>query len=408
MYTAMSATTSTHKHRLLTTAAHAQSIMEPTKKNPKKIRRRRKGHRGSDLESETLQRRAKLEVGIACGEKLLEVLRNLDGEISRLASVLDPTAWFPSFLPLKGSISTAVATRISTIAAASSIPSPETEHTKLSLSGGDHFAPALNKINQGVEKLKNFSNEIRLLPLPSTEIPQSASSLTLRPKRKTPKVSPYFVTDPFSQTPTPEGLPFELTPSSYGLIQERIRNSLFALVVQAILWNQTTAKAGRPVLFKLLCTYPTPEALAQAEPEDVLAIIRCLGLQKIRSERLVKLAQVWVASPPCPSRRYGIRNYPSSGDNHDTRTGELLDVDDIRPGWEVAHLPGIGAYALDSYRIFYRDTLRGIVEGDGNEPEWKRVLPLDKDLRPYLVWRWAREGWKWDPLTGNRERIRYD
>ncbi|KAF2279787.1 DNA glycosylase, partial [Westerdykella ornata] len=197
-----------------------------------------------------------------------------------------------------------------------------------------------------------------------------------------------------------------LQESGYGLIQERIRGSLFALVVQAILWNQTRGKAGRPVLFELLTLYPTPEKLAQADPHNLLPVIGKLGLQKIRSERLVKMAKVWVRSPPHPSRRYGKRNYPQKGDNIDTRDGELLDVDDIRSGWEIAHLPGVGAYALDSYRIFYRDTLRGIEPGDGHEPEWKRVLPLDKDLRPYLVWKWAQEGWNWDPITGHRERVK--
>jgi endonuclease III len=219
------------------------------------------------------------------------------------------------------------------------------------------------------------------------------------------KCSPFFETDPFTKQPTPKGLRFDLQESKYGLIQERIRIDLFALVVQAILWNQTTAKAGRPVLFKLLTTYPTPEMLANADPTDILDMIRHLGLQKIRSERLVRMAKAWVDAPPCPSRRYGVRNYPRPGDSPDVTNGELLDVDDVRAGWEIAHLPGVGAYALDSYRIFYRDTLRGIEENDGHEPEWKRVVPLDKDLRPYLAWRWAQEGWTWDPVTGHRERL---
>jgi len=35
--------------------------------------------------------------------------------------------------------------------------------------------------------------------------------------------------------------------------------------------------------------------------------------------------------------------------------------------------------------------------------EWARVLPLDKELRAYLRWRWLRVGWVWDPLTGERK-----
>lgn len=35
-----------------------------------------------------------------------------------------------------------------------------------------------------------------------------------------------------------------------------------------------------------------------------------------------------------------------------------------------------------------------------------RVLPEDKELRACLRWIWMREGWEWDPLTGEREPLR--
>jgi len=35
-------------------------------------------------------------------------------------------------------------------------------------------------------------------------------------------------------------------------------------------------------------------------------------------------------------------------------------------------------------------------------PEWTRVLPLDKELRAFLRWRWLKEGFEWDPLSGRR------
>lgn len=76
---------------------------------------------------------------------------------------------------------------------------------------------------------------------------------------------------------------------------------------------------------------------------------------------------------------------------------------DKREGWEVAHLPGIGAYALDSYRIFHRDRLRG-VDKDA-EPEWKRVVATDKELRAWLVWRWRKEGYLYDVATGKATRL---
>jgi hypothetical protein len=95
-------------------------------------------------------------------------------------------------------------------------------------------------------------------------------------------------------------------------------------------------------------------------------------------------------------------HYPDRGHGLDVKPGEILELGDEREGWEIAHLPGMGPYALDSYRIFCRDRLREVEEG---EPEWKRVLPLDKDLKPYLKWRWAQDGWDWDELTGKRRKL---
>ncbi|KAF2019147.1 DNA glycosylase [Aaosphaeria arxii CBS 175.79] len=238
-------------------------------------------------------------------------------------------------------------------------------------------------------------------PKPATK---KAASSSAKPK-KTSTVSEHF--EPFSMEITPPGLNFTLSPSRFGLIQERICSSLWALVVQAILWNQTTAKAARPVLFKLLTSYPTPESMAAATVEDVCAIIGTLGLQNRRSEVLIKLAQAWLQAPPDASRRYAVKNYPKTGENLELADGELLGESDLRRGFEISHLPGVGPYAIDSYRIFYRDTLRGI-ETSGDEvvePEWKRVVPADKDLRAYLEWRWREEGWNWNKVTGEKKKI---
>jgi hypothetical protein len=72
-----------------------------------------------------------------------------------------------------------------------------------------------------------------------------------------------------------------------------------------------------------------------------------------------------------------------------------------------------GKYAIDSWRIFCRDKLLGQAEdwnGRGREPEfqpeWMRVLPDDKELRAYLRWMWMKEGWEWDPATGQRRVLR--
>lgn len=45
----------------------------------------------------------------------------------------------------------------------------------------------------------------------------------------------------------------------------------------------------------------------------------------------------------------------------------------------ISHLPGVGPYALDSYRIFCT------VYDDPTSQEWKQVQPTDKQLSLYLV-----------------------
>lgn len=120
---------------------------------------------------------------------------------------------------------------------------------------------------------------------------------------------------------------------------------------------------------------------------------------------------MWLDRPAEKDKRYRKLHYPVKGDGIDIPADEAIDGDDTRTAWEIAHLPGLGAYALDSWRIFCRDQLRGQAQdrkGEGSvegfEPEWKRVLPKDKELRAYLTWMWLKEGWVWNPVTGVQEK----
>ena len=242
-------------------------------------------------------------------------------------------------------------------------------------------------------------------PKPGASPPSKPDRSAIKKSKKPERISRYFpqrkATRPV-HIPQPESLPFQLRPAGYGLIQERIQDSLYALVVQVILWNQTHGKAARPILFRILTLYPTPFHLSQAKLSKLTEILQPLGLHNIRAKRLIALAEAWVAAPPCKERRYRRLHYPNRGHGLDVKPDEILELDDEREGWEIAHLPGMGPYALDSYRIFYRDRLKEVEDG---EPEWKRVLPLDKDLKPYLKWRWAQDGWDWDELTGERREL---
>ena len=159
-----------------------------------------------------------------------------------------------------------------------------------------------------------------------------------------------------------------------------------------------------PVFYDLIALYPTPEALAEAIHEDVVVIFQHLGLQNQRAKRVVNMARAWRDHPPQKGKRYRCLNYPRPGDGKDMRANECIEDDDERIAWEIAHIPGVGAYAFDSWRIFCRDSLRGLEDVEEMEKEWTKVVPLDKELRAYLRWRWLKHGWVWDPMTGERRK----
>jgi methyl-CpG-binding domain protein 4 len=117
-----------------------------------------------------------------------------------------------------------------------------------------------------------------------------------------------------------------------------------------------------------------------------------------------------IENPPVKGKRYAVKGYPRKESGKDIAKDEVIDDEDPREAWEIGHMTS-GPYALDSWRIFCRDILRGVAEGwngegaedEGFQPEWMRVLPEDKELRAYLRWTWLKEGFEWDPFTGEKE-----
>ena len=241
-----------------------------------------------------------------------------------------------------------------------------------------------------------------------------------RPDNESPKLkrvrsqtkSPYF---PIKKEPSPKKtpsprkhvscIPFPpLSASSFGLAQERLRQTPFHLLIACVFLTKTRGTVSMPVFYDLIARYPTPGALAEAIHGDVVAIFQHLGLQNQRAKRVVNMAKAWRNDPPQKGKRYRCLNYPCAGDGKDLKSNECIDDDDARIAWEIAHIPGVGAYAFDSWRIFCRDSLRGLDDVDEMDREWSRVLPLDKELRAYLRWRWLKNGWIWDPMTGEKRK----
>ncbi|KAK4130420.1 DNA glycosylase, partial [Trichocladium antarcticum] len=212
-----------------------------------------------------------------------------------------------------------------------------------------------------------------------------------------------------------------LSAPRFGLIQEELAATPFRLLVAVTFLIRTTGRAAIPVFRQLMARFPTPAALAAAADDEVVRLIRPLGLAVVRCDKVKRYARGWMEAPPERARRYGVRGYPLgvAGGGSGVRVGEEFGGEDGGGGcgggaWEIGHLTQ-GPYAIDSWRIFCRDVLLGRSEcwtgkGKGAEPgfqpEWMRVLPRDKELRACLRWMWMREGWEWDPVTGEREPLR--
>ncbi|KAI1622303.1 DNA glycosylase [Exophiala viscosa] len=237
-------------------------------------------------------------------------------------------------------------------------------------------------------------------------------------KNRRPTKSPYFP-HPHKHRPTfLSTLPFPpLSHDYFGLMQERLAHDPFRLLIATIFLNKTPGERAMPVFYQLMSRYPTPLDLSNAEVSDITIIIYGLGFQNQRARKCVAMAKCWIERPPQRGKRYKKLNYPSKGDGKDVGNDEFVDDDDARVAWEISHLPGLGPYSHDSWRMFCRDKLRGMAEswnGEGSadnqnfEPEWKRVVPLDKELRAWLTWMWMKEGWVWNKETGHRTKASED
>ncbi|KAL7902169.1 hypothetical protein HDV63DRAFT_8818 [Trichoderma sp. SZMC 28014] len=248
--------------------------------------------------------------------------------------------------------------------------------------------------------------------------------------------SPYFQQQsPAKRSPSkkrpPAGtiscIPFPTLDSpSFGIIQEELAHDPFWLLIAITFLIKTNGKIALPAFRRVRERFPTPSELLDPSIEgELLDMIRHLGLPNVRLAYIQRYAKAFIEDPPKAGIRHRVRNYDkravsplwrdaSSGDSEDPeRSHPLFDggSQDLET-WEIGHMTQ-GKYAIDSWRIFCRDELLGRAEdwnGKGREPEfqpeWMRVRPADKELRACLRWMWMREGWEWDPATGERTVLR--
>lgn len=124
------------------------------------------------------------------------------------------------------------------------------------------------------------------------------------------------------------------------LFQETLASGPFWMLVACILVNRTKWAVALPVFQKLRRKYPDTYHLCRVPDGTLRAVLRPLGLQDRRSKSIRDLAKSWQQFMEDP------------------------DADGLLT------LPGLGQYALDSYRIF---VLRE-----------KDVRPGDKKLKEYV------------------------
>lgn len=126
------------------------------------------------------------------------------------------------------------------------------------------------------------------------------------------------------------------------LFQEDLRNDPWKMLVCCILTNRTRGDRSRRVFLDLIRRYPGPVALSNASVPEVQEIIRPIGFFRRRAITLVAFSRAWIYSKA-----------------------------------KIEDLPGIGKYAVDSYKIFVLGNLD--------------VTPTDRELKAYLQRNLLRE-----------------
>ncbi|ELR03416.1 hypothetical protein VC83_06930 [Pseudogymnoascus destructans] len=248
--------------------------------------------------------------------------------------------------------------------------------------------------------------------------PEPATAASPVKKEKAATKSPYFspAVSPKKPPRSPGGvvscIPFPpLSSPSFGLLQEKLCHDPLRLLIGVTFLIRTYGKSSIPIYYKLMELFPTATDLANADKGVIVELTRHLGLQSVRADTYIRYAKTFLDDLPVKGKRYRVENYPTKNTHATIKKGEILSDEDMREGaWEIGHLTK-GPYAIDSWRIFCRDKLRGVAKGwngeeaedEGFQPEWMRVLPKDKELRAFLRWCWLREGWVWDAESGERE-----
>ena len=125
--------------------------------------------------------------------------------------------------------------------------------------------------------------------------------------------------------------------SPYNLLQEQLYDDPWKIFVCCIFCNLTRRHTAEPYFWETLKRWPTPEALASADTQELIELIKPIGLTERRSMALTRMSYEY-------THIYWQDN-PTS-------------------------LYGIGKYGSDAYHIFCKGT-------------WRDVRPKDHALNDY-------------------------
>jgi len=129
-------------------------------------------------------------------------------------------------------------------------------------------------------------------------------------------------------------MPVSVRARQLELVEQPWRMLLVCSALNLTSWRQVD-----PVMERFFAKWPDPRTFLQSTHDEVVEVIRPLGLYNRRAQTWRKLTLIW----------FGLSNPTHK---------------------EVAKLPGVGQYALDSWRIFIEQDLT--------------VEPDDKVLRAWI------------------------
>lgn len=130
-----------------------------------------------------------------------------------------------------------------------------------------------------------------------------------------------------------------VAPDSGRLFQEDLRSDPFWMLVACILINRTHWRQVRPVLERLRERCQDAKGLLRAPLEEILEIVRPLGLYNRRTSLLRRFALDWLDRKPKTSA-------------------------------DVAKCSGCGPYAVQSYMIFVEDRYPPLSEVTDHKLLW--------------------------------------